>query len=100
MALHNAFWSWFQKPASSSLPAPQTSDAATEPAAEKRPDTPAGNASNQPEQLEWIENEAELRDEGVLFGLSDSAPEEKIRVIRTYFAQRSAIFEHQLDELH
>ena len=95
MALLNAFRSWFSKPVSSSS-APQTPAAAVEPTAEQRTDTPA----NQPERLEWIENEEELRDEGVLFGLSDSVPDEKTRVIRTYFAQRSAVFEHQLCELH
>jgi hypothetical protein len=43
--------------------------------------------SNQPD---WLMNEDILRDEGVIFGLSNSDPEEKRLIIRSYFAQKTA----------
>jgi hypothetical protein len=39
---------------------------------------------------DWLVNEDILRDEGVIFGLSGSNPEEKISIIKHYFAQQTA----------
>ncbi|WP_044173870.1 MFS transporter [Flectobacillus major] len=41
-------------------------------------------------QPDWLINEDILRDEGVIFGLSGSNPEEKISIIRNYFTQQTA----------
>lgn len=38
----------------------------------------------------WLENEDALRDEGVIFGLSEAKAEEKIGAIRNYFAHQTA----------
>ena len=38
----------------------------------------------------WLEDEATLRDEGVLFGLSESDPQEKTEIIHKYFSQLSS----------
>lgn len=43
----------------------------------------------------WLADEENLRDEGVLFGLSDARPDEKIAEIRFLFSQQAA----PLDEL-
>lgn len=43
--------------------------------------------SNQPD---WLLNEDILRDEGVIFGLSNENPEEKRLIIRSYFTQKTA----------
>ena len=39
---------------------------------------------------DWLINEDILRDEGVIFGLSGSNPDEKISIIKHYFAQQTA----------
>ncbi len=41
----------------------------------------------------WLENEDALRDEGVIFGLSEAKAEEKIGAIRNYFAHQTAELE-------
>ncbi|MFN8346749.1 MAG: hypothetical protein U0X91_17230 [Spirosomataceae bacterium] len=38
----------------------------------------------------WLEDETLLRDEGVIFGLSESKPEEKVAIIRNYFIHQTA----------
>ena len=38
----------------------------------------------------WLEDEDTLRDEGVLFGLSESDPTEKTDIIQKYFSQLAA----------
>ncbi|QJW89630.1 hypothetical protein HNV11_09665 [Spirosoma taeanense] len=38
----------------------------------------------------WLTDEETLRDEGVLFGLSDAGPDEKIAAIQSYFGQQTA----------
>jgi hypothetical protein len=38
----------------------------------------------------WLENEDALRDEGVIFGLSEAKADEKIAAIRNYFAHQTA----------
>ncbi|GAA4457992.1 hypothetical protein GCM10023189_29560 [Nibrella saemangeumensis] len=45
----------------------------------------------------WMEDEDLLRDEGVIFGLSDAKPEEKIAAIRTYFVHRCADLERDIE---
>lgn len=42
------------------------------------------------DQPDWLINEDILRDEGVIFGLSGSNPEEKVSIIRHYFSQQTA----------
>jgi len=41
----------------------------------------------------WLEDETLLRDEGVIFGLSESKPEEKVAIIRNYFVHQTADLE-------
>ncbi|AXE16619.1 hypothetical protein DR864_02185 [Runella rosea] len=41
----------------------------------------------------WLEDETLLRDEGVIFGLSESKPEEKVAIIRSYFVHQTADLE-------
>jgi len=45
----------------------------------------------------WIADEDALRDEGVLFGLSEAGPEEKVAVIRYHFAQQTAPVEQEIE---
>ncbi len=45
----------------------------------------------------WLENEDALRDEGVIFGLSESKAEEKIGAIRNYFAHQTAELEKEVE---
>jgi hypothetical protein len=47
----------------------------------------------------WLENEDALRDEGVIFGLSESKAEEKIGAIRNYFAHQTAELEKTVEYL-
>lgn len=84
------------------LPEPETS-------LRTGPPTPAANDSipqpalpalpiSTPEEIPaWLEDEDLLRDEGVIFGLSEAKPEEKIAAIRTYFAHRSADLERDIE---
>lgn len=46
----------------------------------------------------WLEDEDTLRDEGVLFGLSDSEPTEKTDIIRSYFQHSLADYEHDIEQ--
>lgn len=46
----------------------------------------------------WIEDEDTLRDEGVLFGLSESEPHEKTDIIRSYFAHQVADYESEVEQ--
>lgn len=54
-------------------------------------------------QPDWLINEDILRDEGVIFGLSGSNPEEKISIIRSYFHQQTAdtekLIEHREEKI-
>ncbi|UTA67836.1 hypothetical protein [Emticicia sp. 21SJ11W-3] len=45
----------------------------------------------------WLENEDALRDEGVIFGLSDSKADEKIGAIRNYFSHKTANLEKTVE---
>src|SRR6218665_3664362 len=47
----------------------------------------------------WLENEDALRDEGVIFGLSESKAEEKIAAIRNYFSHKTAELEKSVEYL-
>lgn len=49
---------------------------------------------------DWITNESLLRDEAVLFGLSDVRPDEKLAAIRLAFAAQTAALEKQLEQGH
>ena len=48
----------------------------------------------------WLTDEQMLRDEAVLFGLSESQPDEKIAVIRYAFAALTAPLEKQIEQRH
>jgi hypothetical protein len=45
----------------------------------------------------WLEDETLLRDEGVIFGLSESKPEEKVAIIRNYFVHQTADLEREVE---
>ena len=47
----------------------------------------------------WLDNEDALRDEGVIFGLSETPAEEKIGVIKTYFAHQTADTDKEVERL-
>lgn len=47
----------------------------------------------------WLSSEDALRDEGVIFGLSNSDAEEKIAVIRTFFTHQTADIEKDVERL-
>ncbi|MFN8354720.1 MAG: hypothetical protein U0Y10_09750 [Spirosomataceae bacterium] len=49
---------------------------------------------------DWLENEDLLRDEGVIFGLSESDAEEKTAIIRSFFAQQAAGIEQLMEQLN
>ncbi|HEV7348519.1 hypothetical protein [Telluribacter sp.] len=46
----------------------------------------------------WLEDEDTLRDEGVLFGLSESEPTEKTDIIHNYFAHLAADHERAIEQ--
>lgn len=46
----------------------------------------------------WLEDEDTLRDEGVLFGLSESDPTEKTDIIRNYFTHLAANHERNIEQ--
>jgi len=45
----------------------------------------------------WLEDETLLRDEGVIFGLSESKSEEKVAIIRNYFVHQTADVELEVE---
>lgn len=47
----------------------------------------------------WLSNEDALRDEGVIFGLSDAKAEEKLKIIDSIFSKKSAGLNQKRDEL-
>ena len=61
------------------------------------PDDPAISLTAPEPIPAWLADERLLRDEGVFFGLSDARAEEKIAVIRTFFANQTAGLEHQIE---
>ncbi len=48
----------------------------------------------------WLMNEDALRDEGVIFGLSEASPDEKISVINAFFLHQTAGLEKKREQLH
>ncbi len=48
----------------------------------------------------WLVDEEALRDEGVLFGLSESDPTVKTDIIQKYFSQLAAPFEREIEEVN
>lgn len=44
----------------------------------------------------WLTDEETLRDEGVLFGLSEVQPDEKVNEIRAFFAQQTVALDHTI----
>ena len=46
----------------------------------------------------WLADEENLRDEGVLFGLSDARPDGKIAQIRSHFGQQAALLDEVIDQ--
>lgn len=48
----------------------------------------------------WLDDEETLRDEGVLFGLSESEPTEKTDIIHKYFSHLSAIPLKKIEEMN
>lgn len=60
--------------------------------------TPHSPFSNPTEPLpNWLADEENLRDEGVLFGLSDARSEEKVAQIQAFFARQAAPFDEFID---
>jgi hypothetical protein len=47
----------------------------------------------------WLSNEDALRDEGVIFGLSDTKPEEKLKIIDSIFQKKASGLKQKRDEL-
>ncbi|GAB3946319.1 hypothetical protein GCM10028805_16610 [Spirosoma harenae] len=47
---------------------------------------------------DWLADEASLRDEGVLFGLSEARPDTKVAQIRAYFGQQSAPLTESIEQ--
>ncbi|WP_234737044.1 hypothetical protein [Tellurirhabdus bombi] len=47
---------------------------------------------------DWLEDVNLLRDEGVLYGLSESPPDEKTLIIRTYFQRQTAPLEQEIEQ--
>jgi hypothetical protein len=47
----------------------------------------------------WLSNEEALKDEGVIFGLSEAKPDEKIKIIESIFNQKATFLEKKREEL-
>ncbi len=47
----------------------------------------------------WLSNEDALRDEGVIFGLSEAKPEEKVKIIASIFEQKLSFYQKKKEEL-
>ncbi|MCP9763322.1 hypothetical protein [Lacihabitans soyangensis] len=47
----------------------------------------------------WLSNEDALRDEGVIFGLSDTKPEEKLKIIDSIFQKKASGLKQKREEL-
>ncbi len=56
------------------------------------------NNSDAIEWPSWLNNDDQLRDEGVLFGLTDSKPDEKIGIIKSYFGHQTAAIEREVEQ--
>lgn len=47
----------------------------------------------------WLSNEDALRDEGVIFGLSEAKPDEKVKIITSIFEQKLSFYQKKREEL-
>ena len=47
----------------------------------------------------WLSNEDALRDEGVIFGLSEAKPDEKVKIITSIFEQKLSYYQKKREEL-
>jgi hypothetical protein len=65
---------------------------------EPRTKNPESRIQNSEPLPHWLENEDALRDEGVIFGLSESKAEEKTAIIRNVFAYQTADLEKEVEE--
>lgn len=95
---------WFRSEIPSDVPNTEVPAVATEPQNEvNTPVTPTAEvpvqATETPLTPFWLENEDALRDEGVIFGLSESKAEEKIGAIRNYFSHKTADLEKTVEYL-
>lgn len=76
----------------------------TEVLPEKKPFFPdENNMILNPEEVEmpyWLANEDALKDEGVIFGLSDTQLDEKLQVISSFFTKISSEFLQKKEELN
>ena len=61
------------------------------------PNPQAQPVTDSTEWPNWLQDETLLRDEGVIFGLSSSKSDEKVAIIRTYFAHQSADLEREVE---
>jgi hypothetical protein len=55
--------------------------------------------NNGEEYPHWLSNEDALRDEGVIFGLSETKPEEKLKIIDAIFQKKASGLKQKRDEL-
>jgi len=100
MTLTNRLRSFFLRTSSSPVPL----DSVVVPLARLAPQTlilpeQPSTIHYSPEPLPgWLADEESLRDEGVLFGLSDARPDSKLAQIRAYFGQQSAPIEEQIEQ--
>lgn len=62
------------------------------------PNLPSATPTNTVNWPVWLEDESLMRDEGVIFGLSTSKPDEKTAIIRNYFAHQSADLEREVEQ--
>ncbi len=79
------------------VPAPLLMPDSVQPQAQPviQPIAPAGTTREVPT---WLDDEDLLRDEGVIFGLSDARPDERIGMIRHEFAHQTATLAQTADE--
>ncbi|MCR9063504.1 MAG: hypothetical protein NXI00_06045 [Cytophagales bacterium] len=77
----------------------------SEPAMNEQEDTAMVNdlvnipMKSEPELPQWMRDEEALRDEGVIFGLSEASAEDKIQVISSVFSERAADSEKRVELL-
>lgn len=94
---------WFRSEIPSDIPNYEASAIASEP--QNDVNNPVSLTAEVPAPTEttltpfWLENEDALRDEGVIFGLSESKVEEKIGAIRNYFSHKTADLEKTVEYL-
>ncbi|WP_246168903.1 hypothetical protein [Rudanella paleaurantiibacter] len=80
-------------------PAPEAGQASVPMVAPPTPLPPVAALPVVPQAApDWLTDERLLRDEGVIFGLSEARPEEKTAVIRTFFAHQTAGLERQIEQ--